>query len=160
LNKVLEMVGLPGPLWLQDPLWAKPAIIIMGLWGAGGGMIIWLAGLKGINQQLYEAASVDGAGAWRKFLHITLPQMTPYVFFNLVMGMIGTFQIFGSAFIMTQGGPQNSTLFYVYHLFNNAFRYGRMGYASAMAWVLFVIVLILTIFQLKGSKRWVYYESE
>ena len=160
LNKVLEMAGLQGPLWLQDRAWAKPAIIIMGLWAAGGGMIIWLAGLKGIPQQLYEAADVDGANALQKFRHVTIPQLTPYIFFNLVMGTIGTFQIFGQAFIMTQGGPANSTLFYVYHLFNNAFRYGHMGYAAAMAWFLFVIVFLLTLFQMKFSKRWVYYEAE
>jgi multiple sugar transport system permease protein len=160
INQALHLFGRPGPLWLQSPQWSKPAIILMGLWGAGGGMIIWLAGLKGIDQQLYEAAGLDGANAWQRFRHITIPQLTPYIFFNLVMGLIGTFQIFGQAFIMTQGGPDNSTLFYVYHLFNNAFRYGHMGYASAMAWVLFILVLVVTVFQLKGSKRWVYYEAE
>jgi ABC-type sugar transport system permease subunit/ABC-type glycerol-3-phosphate transport system substrate-binding protein len=160
INRFLDLVGLQGPAWLQDKAWSKPAIILMGLWGAGGGMIIWLAGLKGINQQLYEAAEVDGANAWHKFWHITIPQLTPYIFFNLVMGTIGTFQIFGQAFIMTQGGPANSTLFYVYHLFNNAFRYGHMGYAAAMAWFLFVIVFLLTLLQMKLAKRWVYYESE
>ena len=159
LNRVIEAVGLRGPLWLQDQAWSKPAIILMGLWGAGGGMIIWLAGLKSIPQVLYEAAAVDGAGAWRKFLHVTLPQLTPYIFFNFVMGTIHTFQIFGQAFIMTQGGPANSTLFYVYHLFNNAFRYGHMGYAAAMAWVLFVIVFALTLVQMVLSKRWVHYEA-
>jgi len=123
-------------------------------------MIIWLAGLKGISEQLYEAADLDGAGAWQKFRYITLPQLTPYIFFNLVMGLIGTFQIFGQAFIMTAGGPVNSTLFYVYHLFNNAFRYGHMGYASAMAWALLAIVLVLTLIQFKLAKKWVYYESE
>jgi ABC-type sugar transport system permease subunit/ABC-type glycerol-3-phosphate transport system substrate-binding protein len=160
INRCLGALGVAGPLWLQSPVWSKPAIILMGVWGAGGGMIIWLAGLKGISEQLYEAASLDGANGWQKFRHITIPQLTPYIFFNLVMGLIGTFQIFGQAFIMTQGGPDNSTLFYVYHLFNNAFRYGHMGYASAMAWVLFVIVLVITAFQLKMSKRWVYYEAD
>jgi multiple sugar transport system permease protein len=160
LNQALRCIGIGGPLWLQDPVWAKPSIIIMGLWTAGGGMIIWIAGLKGIDEQLYEAASIDGANAWQKFMHITIPQLTPYIFFNLVMGLIGTFQIFGQAFIMTQGGPVNSTLFYVYHLFNNAFRYGHMGYASAMAWALFAIVLILTIIQFRISKKWVHYEAE
>ena len=134
--------------------------MIMGLWGAGSGMIIWLAGLKGISRELYEAADLDGCSVWQKFRFITIPQLTPYIFFNLVMGLIGTFQIFGQAFIMTQGGPANSTLFFVYHLFNHAFRYGNMGYASAMAWVLFVIVLALTIWQLKLSRRWVHYESD
>lgn len=160
INKLLALVGIEGPLWLQDARWSKPSLILMGLWGSGSGMIIWLAGLKGINTQLYEAASVDGANAWQRFWYITIPQLSPYIFFNLVMGLIGTFQIFGSAFIMTQGGPADSTLFYVYHLFNNAFRYGHMGYASAMAWVLFIIVLALTIVQMRLSSRWVYYESE
>jgi multiple sugar transport system permease protein len=123
-------------------------------------MLIWLAGLKGINKQLYEAASVDGANAWQRFRHITIPQLTPYIFFNMIMGFIGTFQIFAAAFIMTQGGPVNSTLFFVYHLFNNAFRYGKMGYASAMAWILFAIVMALTLVQIKFSKRWVYYEAD
>ncbi len=159
INLALQAIGLKGPLWLQSPLWSKPAIIVMGLWGAGSSMIIWLAGLKGINEQLYEAAALDGANAWQRFRFITIPQLTPYIFFNLVMGMIGTFQIFGQAFIMTQGGPDNSTLFYVYHLFNNAFRYGNMGYAAAMAWVLFVVVLGVTFVQLRLSKRWVYYEA-
>jgi multiple sugar transport system permease protein len=160
VNKVLGAVGIEGPLWLQDAAWSKPALITMGLWGAGAGMLIWLAGLKGIPTQLYEAASVDGANAWQKFWHITIPQLTPYIFFNLIMGCIGTFQVFGQAFIMTQGGPNNSTLFYVYHLFNNAFRYGHMGYASAMAWVLFAIIMAMTLVQLKLTKRWVYYESD
>jgi multiple sugar transport system permease protein len=160
INQALRLVGLEGPQWLHSPDWSKPSLVFMGLWGAGGGMIIWLAGLKGIDEQLYEAASIDGAGAWQKFLHVTVPQLTPYIFFNLVMGLIGTFQIFGQAFVMTQGGPVNSTLFYVYHLFNQAFRYGHMGYASAMAWVLLAIVLALTVVQFKLAKRWVYYESE
>jgi len=161
LVQALSVTGVQGDVrWLQDPLLSKPSIIIMGLWGAGGGMIIWLAGLKAIPHELYEAASVDGANEWVKLWRITIPQLTPYIFFNLIMGLIGTFQIFGQAFIMTQGGPADSTLFYVYHLFNNAFRYGKMGYASALAWVLFAIVLALTIVQVKWAKRWVYYEAE
>lgn len=160
INSALAAVGIEGPLWLNSQAWAKPSIILMGLWGAGGGMIIWLAGLKGIPQSLYEAASVDGATTWQQFRSVTIPQLTPYIFFNLVMGLIGTLQIFGQAFIMTQGGPVNSTLFYVYYLFNHAFRYGNMGYASALAWILFALVLVLTIVQLRLSKRWVHYESE
>lgn len=160
LNNLLAAVGLTGPHWLQDPETSKWALIVMGLWGAGGGMIIWLAGLKGISDSYYEAASIDGANAFQRFVYITLPMLTPYIFFNLVMGLIGTFQIFTQAFIMTSGGPVNSTLFYVYHLFNNAFRYLHMGYAAAMAWFLFLIVLILTAFQMKYSKRWVHYEGE
>jgi len=159
VNSLLRAVGIEGPLWLQDPDWSKPSLILMGLWGAGSTMLIWLAGLKGINPELYEAASLDGASALQQFRHVTIPQLTPYIFFNLVMGLIATFQIFGQAYIMTDGGPVDSTTFYVYHLFNHAFRYGHMGYASALAWFLFAIVLAITVFQIKMSKRWVYYES-
>jgi multiple sugar transport system permease protein len=149
-----------GPNWLTAAAWSKPSIILMGLWGAGQGMIIWLAGLKGIPQQLYEAAQIDGAGPLRRFTSVTLPMLTPYIFFSTIMGIIGTFQIFNQAYIMTQGGPVDSTLFYVYYLFNNGFRYFKMGYASALAWVLFWIILALTMIQLKLAPRWVHYESE
>lgn len=159
LNTVLASVGITGPNWLQSEYTSKPALILMGLWGAGGGMIIWIAGLKGISESYYEAASLDGAGTWQKFMHVTLPLLTPYIFFNLIMGLIGTFQIFTQAFIMTQGGPVDSTLFYAYHLFNNAFRYLRMGYAASMAWILFLIVFGLTVVQLNLQKRWVHYEE-
>ena len=159
LNTALASIGIHGPNWLQSETTSKPALILMGLWGAGGGMIIWIAGLKGISESYYEAAALDGAGTWQKFRHVTLPLLTPYIFFNLIMGLIGTFQIFTQAFIMTQGGPVNSTLFYAFHLFNNAFRYLQMGYAAAMAWVLFVIVFGLTIVQLRLQERWVHYEE-
>ena len=160
LNSLLGSIGIPGPAWLQNQNWSKPALILMGLWGAGSGMIVWLAGLKGIPRHLYEAAEIDGAGRLRMFFSITLPMLSPYILFNLIMGLIGTFQIFTQALIMTQGGPVDSTLFYAYALFNNAFRYMKMGYASAMAWVLFGIILALTVIQLQLSKRWVHYESE
>ena len=160
LNALLARIGIEGPAWLQNQHWSKPSLIIMMVWGAGGGMIIWLAGLKGIPQHLYEAAELDGAGAFRKFFNITLPMLSPYILFNLIMGLIGTFQVFTQAYIMTQGGPVDSTLFYAYALFNNAFRYLRMGYASAMAWILFFLILALTLVQLYISKHWVYYESE
>jgi len=160
LNIALSWAGITGPAWLQDETWSKPSLILMGLWAAGGGMIIWLAGLKGIPDHLYEAAEVDGANMWHKFINITIPMLTPYIFFNIIMGLIGTFQIFSQAYIMTQGGPVNSTLFYAYRLFNNAFRYLQMGEASAMSWVLFVIVFGLTMFQLWLSKKWVHYADE
>lgn len=160
LNGLLAKGGIAGPTWLQSQYWSKPALILMGLWGAGGGMIVWLAGLKGIPQHLYEAAKIDGAGRARMFFNITLPMLSPYILFNLIMGLIGTFQIFTQAYIMTQGGPLDSTLFYAYLLFNHAFRYMKMGYASALAWVLFAIVLVLTLIQLRLSKTWVHYESE
>jgi len=159
MNNFLRSIGLPGPAWLQNQDIAKPALIIMLVWGAGGSMIIWLAGLKGIPRHLYEAAEIDGAGPIRRFWSVTLPMLSPYVLFNLIMGLIGTFQIFTQAYIMTRGGPLDSTLFYVYALFNNAFRYMKMGYASAMAWVLFAIILVLTIIQLRLSRIWVHYES-
>ena len=123
-------------------------------------MSIWLAGLKGIPQHLYEAAEIDGAGPWLRFWHVTLPMLSPYIFFNLIMGIIGTMQIFTQAYIMTEGGPDDSTMVYAYYLFNNAFRYFKMGYASALAWILFLVILVLTLIQLKLSPRWVHYESE
>ena len=132
----------------------------MGLWGSGAGMIIWLAGLQGIPSHLYEAAEIDGAGWWAKTWNVTIPKLTPYLFFNLIMGIINTFQIFTQAYVMTSGGPVDSTLFYVYYLFNNAFQYFKMGYASALAWILFVIILILTLIQIKLAPRWVHYETE
>jgi len=139
-------------------MWAKPAIILMGLWGVGGGMLIWLAGIKAIPISLYEAAEIDGAGTVRKFFAVTLPMLSPYIFFNTVMGIIGTLQVFEAAFIMTDGGPQESTLFYCYYLFNQAFRYLDMGAASAMAWILFILVFTLTLIQLKLSRKWVHYD--
>ena len=159
LNNVLAAFGIQGPNWLQDEDTSKPALILMGLWSAGGGIIIWLAGLKGISATYYEAAAIDGASAWQRFRHITLPLLSPYIFFNLIMGLIVTLQIFTQAFIMTQGGPVDSTLFYAYHLFNNAFRFLEMGYASALGWFLFIAVFALTLLQLRLSKRWVHYEE-
>jgi multiple sugar transport system permease protein len=150
---------LEAPLWLQDPRFSKPALIVMNLWTAGGSMIIWLAGLQSIPRQLYEAASIDGAGAWRRFWHVTVPMLSPYILFNLIMGVIGTLQIFTEAYIMTEGGPVDSTLFYAYYLFKQAFQFFRMGYASALAWILFVVVLGLTLLQLGLSKRWVHYDQ-
>jgi multiple sugar transport system permease protein len=158
-NQMLSAVGVAHPpAWLYDANWSKPALMIMGLWGIGGGMLIWLAGLKAIPVSLYEAAEIDGAGPVRKFFAVTLPMLSPYIFFNTVMGVIGTLQIFEAAYIMTDGGPNDSTLFYAYYLFNQAFRYLDMGAASAMAWILFAIVLTLTLVQLKLSKRWVHYD--
>lgn len=160
LNSLLGLFGIQGRNWLGDEWLSKPSLIFMGLWGVGGGMVIWLAGLRNISEQLYEAASLDGANVWQQFRHITIPQLSPYIFFNLIMGLIGGFQRFDEAFVMTQGGPVNSTLFYVYHLFNNAFRYGHMGYASALAWALFVVILFFTIIQMRLANKWVYYEHD
>jgi ABC-type sugar transport system permease subunit/ABC-type glycerol-3-phosphate transport system substrate-binding protein len=147
------------PLWLQDKDWSKPSIVIMRVWAAGAGMIIWLAGLQSIPQELYEAAKVDGASAFQRFRNVTVPMLSPYILFNLIIGLIATMQIFGEAYIMTEGGPADSTLFYTYYLFKNAFQFFRMGYASALAWILFLVVLLLTLSQLWLSKRWVHYEQ-
>jgi multiple sugar transport system permease protein len=163
LNPFLENTfGIQGPGWLQDPQWAVPALVIMGLWGVGGGMIIYLAGLQGIPTSLYEAATVDGANTLQRFRHITLPLMTPVIFYNLVLGLIGTFQYFTEVYVATDGtgSPARATLFYNLYLYQNAFRYFKMGYASAMAWILFVIVLGLTVLVFRSSSVWVYYEGE
>lgn len=160
------------PGWFRDPYWSKPALIIMSLWGAGGGMLIFLAGLKDIPKVLYEAAEIDGASAWHRLWKITLPLLSPAIFFNLLMGIIGSFGVFTSAFIAggsssgggsgpggTAGGPLDSMLMYMLLLYRYAFRYFEMGYASAMAVVMFVAILVLTLILLKTSGRWVYYET-
>jgi multiple sugar transport system permease protein len=159
LNTALAWFGIAGPQWLFDPVWVIPAFIIMSLWGVGGAMIIFLAGLQGIPQHLYEAAELDGANVLAKFRHVTLPMLSPIIFFNIVLGIIGSFQAFTQAFIMTQGGPANASLFYVLYLYRNAFQYFKMGYASAMAWLLLAIILMLTLLVFRSSALWVYYES-
>jgi ABC-type sugar transport system permease subunit/ABC-type glycerol-3-phosphate transport system substrate-binding protein len=154
--------GWPAPPWLAGEDWSKPAYILMGLWGAGGGMILWLAGLQGIPQHLYEAADLDGANAWQRFRHVTLPMLTPYLFFNLIMGTIGSLQRFTDVYVMsgTTGAPVDSTMVPVLYLFNNAFEYFKMGYASAWAWIIFLLVLALAVAQLRIAPRWVHYEGE
>jgi len=158
INYLLHLVGIKGPAWLASITWAKPALIMMAVWGSGSSMVIFLAGLQSIPESLYEAAAMDGAGAVSKFRHVTLPLLTPTIFFQVVMGVIGSFQVFTAAYIMTGGGPVNATLFYVLYLYRHAFVYMNMGYASAMAWVLFIIVLALTLVQFWVAPRWVQYE--
>jgi multiple sugar transport system permease protein len=160
INFVLRLLGLQGPLWLGSQQWAMPALIIMSLWGIGTNMIILLAGLQGIPEHLYEAARIDGANAWHEFRHVTLPMLSPVLFFVLIISVIASFQIFDNVYVMTQGGPGTATLVYVLHLYRNAFEYQKMGYASAMAWILAMIILILTWLQFRASSAWVYYESE
>ncbi|MEW6045066.1 MAG: sugar ABC transporter permease [Bacillota bacterium] len=160
LNYALSRAGIQGPQWLGNPHWAMPAIIIMNLWNVGVPMIIFLAALQDVPQDLYESAELDGAGWWTKTLRITLPLVSPVVFFNLVLGLIGAFQVFMQAYVLTGGGPLDATYVYLLHLYNNAFRYGRMGYASARAWVLFVVILALTLIISWTSRRWVYYAGE
>jgi len=159
LNAMLARVGIQGPSWLGDPDWVIVSFVIMSLWGTGSSMLIYLGGLQGIPSSLYEAASIDGAGSWRKFLHITIPMMTPVILFNMVMGIIGSLQAFVLPFVMTGGGPHNSSLFFVLYLYRNAFQLFKMGYASALAWVLFFYILALTLLIVRSSDVWVYYES-
>jgi len=159
-NSVLGAFGVEPIPWLVSPDWALRSFIIMSLWGVGGGMLIYLAGLQSVPTQLYEAAEIDGAGAWGRFRNVTLPMISPTIFFNLVMGIIGSFQVFVSSFVMTQGGPAYSTLFYVLYLYQKAFKYLQMGYACALAWILFVIIMLLTLAIFKTSAAWVYYEAE
>ncbi|HRP47842.1 MAG: sugar ABC transporter permease [Trueperaceae bacterium] len=159
INLLLGYLGIEGPLWLYAPEWAKPAMIIMSLWGLGGVMVINLAGLQSVPQELFEAARVDGANGWAQFRYVTLPMLSPTLFFNFITLTIGSFQVFTQAYIMTGGGPVHSTLFYVLYLFQTAFESLRMGYASAMAWILFFVIVGVSLFQLAASRRLVYYEE-
>ncbi|WP_053361968.1 sugar ABC transporter permease [Bacillus sp. FJAT-27251] len=162
VNTVLAWVGIEGPAWLFDPEWTKPALLLMKMWSVGGGMLLYLASLQGVSKEMYEAAELDGAGLWQRLRYITLPMISPIIFFDVITSTIGAFQIFQEAYVMTEsgsGGPANSLLFYNLHMWNNAFKVFDMGYASAMAWLLFIIVMILTVVNLKLGKRWVYYEG-
>ena len=159
-NAFLDWFNIEGLYWLQDPRLSKPSFIIMSFWSIGGQMVILLAALKGISRSFYEAAEIDGASTLQQFRNITLPLLTPALFFNLILAIIGAFQVFTQAFIMTEGGPNYSTLFYLLYLYRMAFENFRMGYASAMAWVLFIIVLIFTMIQFRLSDQWVFYEGE
>jgi multiple sugar transport system permease protein len=159
LNSALRTIGIVGPAWLFSREWVIPAFIMMSLWSVGAPMVIFLAGLQGIPQHLYEAAEIDGATAIERFFNVTIPMMSPVILFNLVMGVIGSFQIFTPAYIMTNGGPANASLFYGLYLYDNAFHWLKMGYASAMAWLMFMIILILTLLIFRLTGRWVYYEG-
>ena len=158
LNEFLRWVGLAPVSWLFNPPYTKPAFILMSLWGIGPQMIIFLAGLQGVPKELLEAAEIDGAGSWHRFWRITLPMVSPVLFFNLVVGIIGSFQVFTASFIMTNGGPQNATLFMVLYIFRNGFEWFDMGYAAALSWLLFCVIMIFTAIQFRISNRWVYYE--
>lgn len=162
VNTILDWVGVKGPNWLGSPDYVLPSIIIMALWGVGGSAVIYLAGLQNIPQQMYEAATVDGAGGFQKFFRITLPMLSPTIFFQLVLGLIGTFQTFTPAFIAAgrTGGPLQSGLFYMLYIYNRSFQSMRMGYGSALAWLLTMFILIITVLVFRSSKYWVYYETE
>jgi multiple sugar transport system permease protein len=160
IRTYLAVENAPG--WFRDPQWAMAGLIIMAMWGAIGGntMLIFLAGLQGVPQELYEAASIDGASAWAKFRNVTIPLLTPTIFFNMVLGIIGALRVFTAAFVATNGGPAYATWFYALHIFNHAFRYFDMGYASALAWIFFFVMFVFTFIQFRASRRWVYYAGE
>ena len=162
LNFFLKQIGIKGPGWLTDPKWALSSLMMVALWASLGGnnMLIFLAGLQGVPQELYDAADVDGAGRWRKFLNVTLPMISPTLFFNLIMGIIGALKVFSMAFVATGGGPSRATWFYALHLYNWAFQYFEMGYAAALAWIFAFIVIVITLIQFRLSKSWVFYAGE
>jgi multiple sugar transport system permease protein len=159
INNLLGAVGIPGPGWLTTPEWALPALALMSLWGVGHTVVIYLAGLQDVPRELHEAAELDGAQAGARLRHVTLPMISPVIFFNLVMAIIGTFQVFSIPYIMTQGGPARATYFYTMYLYDNAFSYLKMGYASAMAWIQLLVILALTGLAFWSSRRWVHYQG-
>ncbi len=161
LNQGLSVFGLPPIKWLQDQHWALFAFVLMSLWSSGGPrMVIFLAGLQAVPDSYMEAAMLDGATAWQRFRSVTLPLLSPVMFFNLVMGVIGSFQVFTNAYVMTGGGPNNATKFFALYLFQNAFEYFKLGKGSAMAWMLFGTLIVITTVQFRLAMRWVYYEGE
>ncbi|MFG1732972.1 carbohydrate ABC transporter permease [Paenibacillus sp. 843] len=159
-NELLRSLGLPGSQWIFGEKSVVPSLALMNLWTTGGTMIIFLAGLQDIPRSLYEAIEMDGGSRLAKLRHITIPMMTPTIFFNLIMGIINGFQVFSQAYVMTNGGPNNASLFYVFYLYREAFQFSRMGSASAIAWVLFLIIMVLTYVVFRTSNKWVYYEGD
>lgn len=159
INTVLGLVGIEGPNWLYSVEWSLPTLIILSCWNVGTSMLIYLAALQAVPESLHEAAMIDGAGVLKRFWHVTVPMITPAIFFNMVLGVIGSFQGFTDAFIITQGGPGYSTLLYTLYLYRTAFNDLHMGYAAALAWILFLILMAFTAVQMVLSKRWVYYEG-
>lgn len=160
LNTMLAKIGVTGPNWMTDPAWSKPAMVIMGVWGVGNAVLIYLASLQDVPQPLIEAAELDGANGWHKTRNVTIPMISPVILFNLIMGIIGTLQVFTVPYIMFPNGtPARSTYFYTSYLFDNAFKYHKMGYASAMGWIMFVMILVLTFVSLRLSERHVHYQG-
>lgn len=160
LNTLLAVIGVKGPSWMFNKQWVLPCLILISVWGVGGTMIIYLSALQGIPTALYESAIIDGAGILARFRNITLPMMTPVILFNIITGIISSFRAFTTAYVMTRGGPQNASMFYSLYLYFTAFRDVRMGYASMLGWILFLIILVLTLLVLKSSAGWVYYEGD
>lgn len=160
INSFLAYLGIPGPLWLLDPNWSKPSMVLMSVWSIGGGrMLVFLAALQGIPKHLYESVDIDGGGWWAKFRNITVPMLSPVIFLWTILEIIFSLQVFVEAYIMTQGGPLNSTMFYNLYLYNKAFNDFEMGYASALAWLLLIISLVITLIQFRLSKYWVHYDG-
>ena len=162
LNRGIEAIGLTGPDWLNSPTWIYPLLVLIGLWGVGNLMLTLLAGMQGVPSELYEAATLDGAGSVRKFFSITMPMITPVIFYNLTLMLIGAFKYFDLAYVLKNwtGAPQDATLFYALNFYKNSFEYNLMGYGSALAWLLFLIVLVLTVILFWSANRWVYYAGE
>ena len=160
INQGLSLIGIQGPSWLNTPQTALYGLIIMGVWGIGNTIIIYLSGLQGVGEELYEASSIDGANSFQRFFKITVPMISPTIFFNVVMAVIGSFQYFTQAFVMTEGGPLNSTLFYNLYLYVKAYKELKMGYAAALAWIMFVIILFFTLLVIRSSSFWVYYQND
>ena len=160
LNAGLRAIGIEGPNWLYSEQWAVPGFILMGLWGAGGAMLLYLAGLQGIPTPLYEAAEIDGANSWNRFRHITIPMLTPTIYFNLLINIIASFQVFTQVYVLTNGGPNNATLTQVLYIYRKGFQNFQFGYASALAWVLFLVIMLFTILVVRSSDGWVHYEGE
>ncbi len=159
VNYALSLVGITGPNWLFSTTWTLPSFVLMSLWAVGGGMVLYLAGLQGVPTQLYEAASLDGAGRWAAFWNVTLPMISPVIFFNFIIGIIGSFQVFTNSFVITGGGPANSTLFFVLYMYRHAFENFKMGYAAALGMILFLVIMTLTIISFRLSNRLVFYEG-
>ena len=157
INGLLARLGIKGPDWYYSKQWVVPTFMITSLWGVGSGIVLYLSALQGVPTVLYDAATIDGASRWQRFWNVTVPMISPVIFFTLIMGIIGSFQVFTSAYVITSGGPANASLFYVLYLYRNAFQYFQMGYASALAWLLFVIILAVTALTLLSGERWVYY---
>lgn len=160
MNNMLSKIGIEGCQWIYDEKWVLPSLIIMGIWGIGGGIIIYLSGLQSIPKDLYEAAKIDGANFWQKLIHITIPSMSPILLFTTLTSIIGSLQTFTQAYVMTEGGPNNSSLFYAYYVYKHAFTWHKMGKACALAWILFLIILLISFLVLKVSSSKVYYEAK
>jgi multiple sugar transport system permease protein len=160
VNHVLGLIGIQGPGWLLDKNWAIPGLIMMSVWTTGNAMVIFLAGLQGVPTQLYEVAELDGAGWWGRFWHVTVPMMSPIIFFNMIVAFIGSLQAYSLILFMTNGGPDNATLVLGLYVYRYAFQYFQMGYASTIAWALFFMIIVFTAIQFAVARRWVHYENK